>query len=169
MNYNSMQNMIAEMRNYADIAATNSITVTNAPTLIRSWADRLASFLHLDEPIGEFRGYGGITGNPYVRLFERLTAGTMLYAAPQPSAAPSMREGWKLVPMEPTAEIMAGAAIATWPTASISDVALAMEAAEIVLRESMNLTPGTTQQVLASAIATMAPAYRAMIAAAPQE
>jgi hypothetical protein len=78
------------------------------------------------------------------------------------SAAP---EGWKLVPMEPTPEIIAGAAIAVWPTASPADIALARLAAPIVLMQMD--APGVTADALAGMLATMAPAYRARLAAAP--
>ena len=76
-------------------------------------------------------------------------------------------EGWVLVPREPTAELMAAASIAVWPMASAADVEMAKRAADIVLRESMDLQPGATRDMLAASIATMAPAYRAMLAAAP--
>lgn len=75
-------------------------------------------------------------------------------------------EGYKLVPLEPTPEIIAGAAVASWPTASPADIALARLAAPIVLMQ-MNMAPGTTVDALAGMLATMAPAYRAMLAAAP--
>lgn len=52
----SMQNMVAEMRNYADIAAADSVTVTNAPTVIRSWADRLAALQGSDHGSGRQGG-----------------------------------------------------------------------------------------------------------------
>lgn len=73
-----------------------------------------------------------------------------------------------LVPVEPTPEIIAAAAIAVWPTASSADIELARKAAPIVLMGS-DLGPGHTVETLAAALATMAPAYRAMIAAAPKE
>lgn len=76
-------------------------------------------------------------------------------------------EGMVLVPREPTAELMAAASIAVWPMASAADVEMAKRAADIVLRESMDLQPGATRDMLAASIATMAPAYRAMLAAAP--
>lgn len=75
-------------------------------------------------------------------------------------------EGYKLVPLEPTPEIIAGAAIAIWPTASQADIALAHQAAPIVLMQ-MDMAPGTTADAVAGMLATMAPAYRAMLAAAP--
>lgn len=74
--------------------------------------------------------------------------------------------GYKLVPLEPTPEIIAGAAVASWPTASRSDIALARLAAPIVLMQ-MDMAPGTTVEAVAGMLATMAPAYRAMLAAAP--
>ncbi len=75
-------------------------------------------------------------------------------------------EGHKLVPLEPTPEIIAGAAVAIWPSASPADIALALQAAPIVLMQ-MDMAPGTTADVVAGMLATMAPAYRAMLAAAP--
>lgn len=75
-------------------------------------------------------------------------------------------EGYKLVPLEPTPEIIAGAAVAIWPTASAADIALARLAAPIVLMQ-MDMAAGTTVDAVAGMLATMAPAYRAMLAAAP--
>ncbi|KAB8062080.1 hypothetical protein GCN74_03365 [Janthinobacterium sp. FT14W] len=82
---------------------------------------------------------------------------------PQHLAVP---DGWKLVPVEPTPEIIAGAAIASWPTATLADIDLARQAAPLVLMQ-MDTAPGTTVDALAGMLATMAPAYRAMLAAAP--
>ncbi|MGK5024622.1 hypothetical protein [Janthinobacterium sp. RB2R34] len=78
----------------------------------------------------------------------------------------AMPKGYKLVPLEPTPEIIAGAAVAIWPTASPADIALARLAAPIVLMQ-MDMAAGTTVDALAGMLATMAPAYRAMLAAAP--
>jgi len=79
------------------------------------------------------------------------------------------QEGWVLVPKEPTAEMIAGAAIAIWPPASDSYFQMARDAALIVLREgTYQLAPGTSLDTIAAGIATMAAAYRAMIAAAPR-
>ncbi len=78
------------------------------------------------------------------------------------------REGFVMVPMEPTPEIIAGAAAAIWPTASAADIELARKAAPIVLM-SYDLGAGCTVDELAAVLATMAPAYRAMLAAAPKE
>lgn len=77
-----------------------------------------------------------------------------------------MTQQWKLVPVEPTPEILAAAAVAVWPTASESDIQLARAAAKIVLM-SMDAAPGSSLESIALGIATMAPAYRAMLAAAP--
>ena len=74
-------------------------------------------------------------------------------------------DGYKLVPLEPTPEIIASAAVAIWPTASPADIALARLAAPIVLMQ-MDMAPGTTVDAVAGMLATMAPAYRAMLAAA---
>jgi len=74
-------------------------------------------------------------------------------------------DGYKRVPVEPTPEIIAAAAISVWPTASKEDIELARKAAPIVLMRS-DLGPGFTLEMLAAVLATMAPAYRAMIAAA---
>lgn len=80
-----------------------------------------------------------------------------------PSAVP---EGWKLAPIEPTPEIIAAAAVAVWPTALPRDLQMGRDAAKIVLME-MDLGPGATMESVGAGIATMAPAYRAMLAAAP--
>jgi hypothetical protein len=94
----------------------------------------------------------------------RAPIGSMLCVATPPAQpAPS---GYKLVPEEPTPEIIASAAIAVWPTASKEDIELARKAAPIVLMK-YNLAPELTAEMLANVLATMAPAYRAMIAAAP--
>ena len=77
---------------------------------------------------------------------------------------PSTPQGWQVVPVEPTPEIIAAAAIAVWPTASAADIALARKAAPIVLMQS-DLGPGFTVDSLADALAAMAPAYRAMVKA----
>ena len=75
-------------------------------------------------------------------------------------------DGYKLAPLEPTPEIIASAAVAIWPTASPADIALARLAAPIVLMQ-MDMALGTTADAVAGMLATMAPAYRAMLAAAP--
>lgn len=74
-------------------------------------------------------------------------------------------DGYKLVPLEPTPEIIAAAAIAVWPTATPADIDLARLAAPIVLMQ-MDMAPGTTVDSVAGMLATMAPAYRSMLAAA---
>lgn len=97
------------------------------------------------------------------RSTERLDRPNAFDAAALRLAVP---EGFVVVPREPTAELMAAASIAVWPMASAADVEMAKRAADIVLRESMDLQPGATRDMLAASIATMAPAYRAMLAAA---
>jgi hypothetical protein len=86
---------------------------------------------------------------------------------PNTATSAHVPDGWQIVPKEPTPEIMAAAAIAAWPQASASDVAMAKKAAWIVI-QSMHAEPGITLDMLAATLATMAPAYRAMLAAAPQ-
>ncbi|TKR55365.1 hypothetical protein D7I39_11140 [Allopusillimonas ginsengisoli] len=86
--------------------------------------------------------------------------------AQQIAVQPSVPEGWQLVPVEPTPTIIANAALAAWPTASKADIEMARHAASIVLM-SMDAAPGYTLESVAAGIATMAPAYRAMLAAAP--
>ncbi|MEP9689716.1 hypothetical protein QYG59_18315 [Xanthomonas perforans] len=81
--------------------------------------------------------------------------------------AAGVPDGWVSVPREPTAEIIAGAAMAAWPCASPADIEMARKAADIVLGTAFDLGPGMTKDLLAATIATMAPAYRAMLAAAP--
>ncbi len=80
---------------------------------------------------------------------------------------PGAPEGWKLAPVEPTPEIMAGAALAVLRPASKADLELAQAAARIVLERATAVPPGLTADMLAASIATMAPAYRAMLAATP--
>lgn len=75
-------------------------------------------------------------------------------------------DGYKVAPLEPTPEIIAAAAVAAWPTASPADITMARLAAPIVLMQ-MDMAPGTTVEAVAGMLATMAPAYRAMLAAAP--
>ena len=88
--------------------------------------------------------------------------------AAQSGQRAGVAEGWKLVPKEPTPEIMAGAALAVLNTAEPSDIELAKSAARIVLKRVTTPT-GMTVDMLAASIATMAPAYRSMIAAAPTQ
>lgn len=94
--------------------------------------------------------------------------GDWLLAQPPEVKVPPMAvpHGWKLVPVQPTPEIIAGAPIASWPTATFPDIELARQAAPLVLMQ-MDMAPGTTVDVLAGMLATMVPAYRAMLAAAP--
>lgn len=84
------------------------------------------------------------------------------------SGMAAVPEGWKLVPIEPTPEIVAAAAMAAWPIASANDIAVARQAAMIMLRTTMDLAPGATLEQLAATLATMPPAYRAMLAASPE-
>ena len=51
------------------------------------WLARLAALTDGAEPVGEFVGYGRVTGEPHVRMKEGLAAGSLLYTAPRPSAA----------------------------------------------------------------------------------
>lgn len=76
-------------------------------------------------------------------------------------------DGWKLVPLELTPEMAAAASVAVWPVASTEDREKARAAALIVLKTTMDLVPGATLDSLAAGIATMFPAYRAFLAAAP--
>lgn len=71
---------------------------------------------------------------------------------------------WKLVPTEPTPEIMAAAAMAVLATAFPADLEMARKAARIVLERITQPAPGMSADMIAASIATMAPAYRAMIA-----
>lgn len=74
--------------------------------------------------------------------------------------------GYALVPVEPTPERMAAAALAVLAPAN-GDMELARRAAQIVI-QSADAPHGITVDVIAASIATMAPAYRAMTAARPQ-
>ena len=124
----------------------------------------------VQEPIAILHddGYWTRINTPAGRAFadKRPLPPTKVYAAPVQPVQPAPLKGWKLVPIEPTPEIVAAAAIAVWPTASQADIDLARKAAPIVLMQS-DLGPGFTVESLAAGLATMAPAYRAMIAAAP--
>lgn len=73
---------------------------------------------------------------------------------------------WKLVPTEPTPEIMAAAAMAVLAAAAPADIEMARKAARIVLERITAPMPGMSDALIAASIATMAPAYRAMIAEA---
>ena len=84
------------------------------------------------------------------------------------SAGEPVACGWKVVPLEPTAEMIAAAAAAVWPTAvSEDDLELARKAARILCMTSMQLAPGATIDSVAAGIATMATAYRNLLANAP--
>ena len=76
--------------------------------------------------------------------------------------------GWKTVPTEPTPEIMAAAAMSVLVPAT-ADMDLARQAAMIVMRQCSDLLAGVTLEQVAASIATMAPAYRAMVRAAPSK
>jgi hypothetical protein len=65
---------------------------------------------------------------------------------------------------EPTPEVMAAAAIAVLNDVSPGDMELANQAALIVLKK-VNAPHGLSLSAIATSIATMAPAYRAMIKA----
>lgn len=73
---------------------------------------------------------------------------------------------WKLVPVEATPEMVAAAAAATWPMASMEDYEKAVVSAMIILRTNMDAAHGATLADIAAAIATMFAAYRAMVGAA---
>ena len=92
-----------------------------------------------------------------------------IYTAAQVQAmlAQGLAPGWKAVPVEPTPEIIAAAAIASWPVATLADIEIGRKAAPIILM-ALDSSDGVTVGMLAATIATMAPAYRAMITAAPQ-
>lgn len=78
-------------------------------------------------------------------------------------------KAWQLVPVEPAPEQIAAAAAATWPLATTEDIQSAKVAARLMLASaSMNIAPGSSLDSIAAVIATMFPAYRAFIAAAPQ-
>lgn len=72
----------------------------------------------------------------------------------------------KLVPTEPTPEMMAAAAMAVLAPAA-ADMPLARQAAMIVMRQTGDLQDCMSLEHMAATMATLAPAYRAMIGAAP--
>ena len=98
------------------------------------------------------------------KAYRKLQSALVAPAAQEVPAAPP---GYKVVPVEPTPQIIASAAIAAWPVASAADISMARDAAKIVLMQ-MDSMPGVTVDMLAATLATMAPAYRAMLAAAPE-
>lgn len=74
--------------------------------------------------------------------------------------------GWRLVPVEPTPEMIAAATVAVLPDASPEDFELARQAARIVLAHP-NAPEGVSLEAIAAAMATIIPAHKAMLAAAP--
>jgi hypothetical protein len=74
--------------------------------------------------------------------------------------------GWKLVPLSPTAEMIAAAVGAVLPEPHPLDFELARSAARLVMMHP-NTPPNCTVEALAAAMATIIPAHRAMLAAAP--
>jgi len=78
-------------------------------------------------------------------------------------------EGPVLMPRELSPEMAAGAAAAVWPVASREDCEKATKAALILLKTTMQPMPGATLEAIAAGIATMFPAYRAMIAERPYQ
>jgi hypothetical protein len=83
-------------------------------------------------------------------------------AALQWAASQQAAEGWMLVPKEPTPEMLARAAISVLRPADRD-----MELASHVVLTHPAAPHGISADLIAASIATMAPAYRAMIAAAP--
>ncbi|MCP1375989.1 hypothetical protein [Dyella lutea] len=76
-------------------------------------------------------------------------------------------EGMALVPREPSHEQIAAAAAAAWPVPSQEDMTSAKAAARILLTKHFDAVGASSLDDIAIAIATMFPAYRAMVAAAP--
>jgi hypothetical protein len=74
--------------------------------------------------------------------------------------------GWKLVPLLPTPAMIAAATIAVLPDASAEDFELARAAARIVLAHP-DAPEGVSLEAIASAMATIIPAHKAMLAASP--
>lgn len=84
-------------------------------------------------------------------------------SSPRPEVG--VPEGWKLVPLEITPEMLAAASNAVVPTASFEDIQLARKAAPLVMLESN--PDNLNMDMVAAMMATMPPFYRAMLAAAP--
>ncbi|KQQ40412.1 hypothetical protein ASF61_06555 [Duganella sp. Leaf126] len=126
---------------------------------VHAGADEIVSALYR-----RFRAWCGRGFGPDDVTWCEVKADVLALIAATPPTAPP---GWQLVPTEPTPEIIAGAAVAIWPTAKPADIELARRAALLVLMQ-MDAAPGVTADLLAATLATMAPAYRAMIAAAPR-
>lgn len=74
-------------------------------------------------------------------------------------------QGWKLVPVEPTPDMIAAACIAVLPTPDAEAFERCRQAARIVMAMPQ-CPPGVTVEGLAGAMATIVPAHRAMLAAA---
>lgn len=96
-------------------------------------------------------------------MVDRMMSGDLPEAAPQPAQA--VPDGWVLVPVEPTPEMLAAGAVSVLPQAS-NDIELARSAAMIVLCKP-DAPSGVPMELLAATIATMAPYYRSMLSAAP--
>ena len=90
-----------------------------------------------------------------------------LYTAAPAQPAQPPADGWVTVPKEPTPEMIAAAVGATLPDPHPNDFELCRSAARLILAQPG--CPATaTLEGIASAIATIVPAHRAMLAAAPQ-
>jgi hypothetical protein len=68
---------------------------------LRAWKERTEK----QEPVGEVVLFGGALKEIVWRKGELPVAGVKLYARPIPPA-PSVPDGWKLVPIEPTEEMI---------------------------------------------------------------
>lgn len=112
-----------------------------------------------DEEMGELHDPGDYAPSDWAALY---TSDQVREAVRLNATVP---DGWMMVPVEPTPEMLAAGAVSVLPQAS-NDIELARSAAKIVL-----LKPGApsvfTLELLAATIATMAPYYRAMLSAAP--
>ena len=82
------------------------------------------------------------------------------------AARPYPPPGFVLVPVEPTPAMIAAAAVNVLPTPTAADFELARAAGKLVLSDP-RCPAGVSAEGLAAAMATIIPAHRAMLAAAP--
>lgn len=102
-----------------------------------------------------------------LRAMESVCEYERTHPQPQPEAV-RVPDGYVLVPVEPTPEMIAAAAVAVLPNPTAEDFELARKAARIVLAHP-NSPPTADFEFTAAAMATIIPAHRAMLSAAPKQ
>lgn len=73
---------------------------------------------------------------------------------------------YKLVPVEPTPQMMAAAIVSVVPPDTHANITICIEAAKLIIKELGN-NSGVSEVAIACQIASMIPFYKAMIEAAP--